>query len=507
MKYVFSNDELFHVWANKGQSEGRNTNGSLRFEGDDLYSYRMLLSTRVNGKLFMRDNGTSNTTNRHLSMARRAVHEVAYPVPNLEGHLKQPPHRTLYSGAFYCADAIKNLLLKLGSMQSLAKQQATLDKARGYEASGLLLLNGGKWPLKRLPSCVTTLEGMKELSKEYARAEHLGLYKSQLKAAEAGLARLENVIKPGISCRSSYVKSLNSLFETHLREADKHHRLVHGKVSTACIKLRSKCFDLMSAAAPRLAALERAEIEDEIAEEVLRLKLQLESTYYLKNCRTQLQFLLEKLPDSKHKVEAEEALAAWKAGLLQDMKDGFDNGLFILRGSEDTLEGRLHKCRALKDLAGQIAAEGGEVDATILAEIVAMEGPIREAIEAADRASLADWLAGGKGRRPSPSVGTFARIVGDKVETNLGAVVPLQHAQRLAKIAQRVIKSGGKTWLPGTGPKVGYYEVKSIAADGTTVIGCHGFDAEVANAMITKLLENVNEETFNLADSAFIGTC
>ena len=168
MKYVFSNDELFHVWANKGQSEGRNTSNSLRFEGDDLYSYRMLLATRVNGKLFMRDNGTSNTTNKHLSMARRAVHEAVYPVPSLEGHRKQPPHKTLYSGALYCADAIKNQVFKIGSMRSLAKQQATLTKARGYEASGLLLLNGGKWPLKRLPSEVTTLEGMKELSKEYA---------------------------------------------------------------------------------------------------------------------------------------------------------------------------------------------------------------------------------------------------------------------------------------------------------------------------------------------------
>lgn len=178
-----------------------------------------------------------------------------------------------------------------------------------------------------------------------------------------------------------------------------------------------------------------------------------------------------------------------------------------LRASSAHPEDKLNICTALAATAVKITELGGEVGSDVLAEVAAMEAPLKEAVDAAYKASLVDWLNGGSNSRPAHSSGTFARIKGDTVETNLGAVVPLKHAQRLAKIAQRVIKSGGKTWLPGSGPKVGYYEVKSIAADGTTVIGCHNFSAEVANTMITKLLENVNEETFNHDDSALIGAC
>jgi hypothetical protein len=67
---------------------------------------------------------------------------------------------------------------------------------------------------------------------------------------------------------------------------------------------------------------------------------------------------------------------------------------------------------------------------------------------------------------------------------------------RLAKIARRIIREGGKTLTAGDGPKVGFYQVNSVGADGNCVIGCHAFSAEESNRMIEllHLVGDVNDQ-------------
>lgn len=104
-----------------------------------------------------------------------------------------------------------------------------------------------------------------------------------------------------------------------------------------------------------------------------------------------------------------------------------------------------------------------------------------------ERQAIADWISGASNIRPPASVGTFARIKGENVETSRGAIVPLAHACRLARIARRVIAQGGKYWPHGEGPIVGHFRVSSIAADGAAVIGCHEFDGAESLRMLALL--------------------
>lgn len=104
-----------------------------------------------------------------------------------------------------------------------------------------------------------------------------------------------------------------------------------------------------------------------------------------------------------------------------------------------------------------------------------------------ERQAIADWISGASNVRPSAGVGTFARIKGENVETSRGAIVPLAHACRLARIARRVIAQGGKYWPQGEGPIVGHFRVSSIAADGASVIGCHEFDGAESLRMLALL--------------------
>lgn len=108
--------------------------------------------------------------------------------------------------------------------------------------------------------------------------------------------------------------------------------------------------------------------------------------------------------------------------------------------------------------------------------------------QAEQAAIISEWKAGISNTRPSFDAGTFARINGDTVETSRGAVVPLAHACRLARIARRLIGHGGKTWTDGAGPQVGHFRVSSIFDDGSAVIGCHEFDA-VESLRILALLD------------------
>ncbi len=101
--------------------------------------------------------------------------------------------------------------------------------------------------------------------------------------------------------------------------------------------------------------------------------------------------------------------------------------------------------------------------------------------------SIAQWRAGASVRL-GYSVPTMARIRGDVVETSRGASVPLEHAARLVRIAQRVAQRGGADWVPGTGPRVGHYQVQSIGADLSAVIGCHEFSAEESARIVADII-------------------
>lgn len=75
MKTVFSNQELFHIYASGTQENGRSHNGNVFFSGSTLYSYgtHFPLAIRYKDKFLLNADSYSVTTSKHQSQTRYAL--------------------------------------------------------------------------------------------------------------------------------------------------------------------------------------------------------------------------------------------------------------------------------------------------------------------------------------------------------------------------------------------------------------------------------------------------
>lgn len=127
-----------------------------------------------------------------------------------------------------------------------------------------------------------------------------------------------------------------------------------------------------------------------------------------------------------------------------------------------------------------------------LADTIRAEHAARKAAENAEK--IEAWRRGERVSLPG-DVPTMARIVGENVETSRGASVPLAHAARLVRLAERVAASGGQSWPDGTGPQVGHYRVNAIGPDMSAVIGCHEFSADESRRAVALIKAAAQVET------------
>lgn len=84
VKQVFTNSQVCHVWASQTQSTGRNSNNSIWFEGDTIYSYgrhfpMARVYTKPDGNKFVLTSSKSYsvTTSGHMSDLRSAISHIA----------------------------------------------------------------------------------------------------------------------------------------------------------------------------------------------------------------------------------------------------------------------------------------------------------------------------------------------------------------------------------------------------------------------------------------------
>ena len=129
--------------------------------------------------------------------------------------------------------------------------------------------------------------------------------------------------------------------------------------------------------------------------------------------------------------------------------------------------------------------------AAVVDKIKAQRAEYAAAVLARNAEAIEQWRNGARVYLPSEAP-TMARIRGDIVETSRGASVPLSHAARLVKIAERIAARGGSQWADGSGPMVGHYRVQSIGADFSAVIGCHKFDAAESARIIAAIKQTAD---------------
>jgi hypothetical protein len=91
MKHVFNGKErsqIAHLWMNKKQDHARDSRESFYFRGDTIYSYgshfpiaRHVRNSRGEDAVLMTTDTYSNTTAKHISMVRSALHGTVIHVP------------------------------------------------------------------------------------------------------------------------------------------------------------------------------------------------------------------------------------------------------------------------------------------------------------------------------------------------------------------------------------------------------------------------------------------
>jgi hypothetical protein len=69
-----SNSELIHIWANNDDSSVFKRANSVSCQYDRLFSYNTCIAEIVNGTVIFNNHGYSNSTSKHQSLARSAIH-------------------------------------------------------------------------------------------------------------------------------------------------------------------------------------------------------------------------------------------------------------------------------------------------------------------------------------------------------------------------------------------------------------------------------------------------
>ena len=109
--------------------------------------------------------------------------------------------------------------------------------------------------------------------------------------------------------------------------------------------------------------------------------------------------------------------------------------------------------------------------------------------EQADR--IQRFRAGDPSVSYTPGVSPMLRIVGDEVQTSLGARFPVSHALRALTFVRRVRESGQEYVHNGHTIHLGHYVIDRIEPDGTVHAGCHVVKWEEIERIAPQLLCSV----------------
>lgn len=135
MRKVVSRNEVTHLWAHQAQQSARNSNGTLFFEGDTIYSYGYHFPI---AKFHRNSNGESAvlfttrtysvTTSGHYSLVHRAI-----------SHVSTIFHVPLGRNGFNPIDAVVSYRERIEESQN-AVAKARIERTREYAYASLTSL-------------------------------------------------------------------------------------------------------------------------------------------------------------------------------------------------------------------------------------------------------------------------------------------------------------------------------------------------------------------------------
>ncbi len=532
MKKVFPPAMVAHLWANRSQDQARNAGESFYFTGPTIYSYRdsyPIAHHLKNGPIVWRDDCYSNTTARHKSHVYCAMSssqwDSAIHVPSLDSetlrNLTSWGTKHIEKGDCKIIEVLQSKVIDLihtmTKMRSETRMKGTLEHARSYETSGLRLISWIKgqnkkakikaWALPALPAVVPTDKAARAaMITQYVSAQAMADYREALTAHKAIMRDINDTLSnPDIHLTHSADQNLHGRLTTaghKLKTAAQEYKIARGGAFPGLIKLQK---DFAAIEAPIVARV----AESKRIQAVRELKYSARLYFKLKHAKKPIYAdsrAISKINECISEAGNDGANYQWLADKMRAIKEFSDAEKYFAESPDncETAKSYLPEwpndamrfytqareayktCLTCAPFVVMQARKGVNIGA-LLADVMQAIEPLKAAIVAREKEKLTAWLDGSSNAAPSYEAGTFARIMGETVETSRGAIVPLEHACRLARIARRVIAHGGKSWPDGEGPQIGHFRVNSIAADGTTVIGCHEFDASEAHRMLALL--------------------
>jgi hypothetical protein len=531
MKRVHSPDMVAHIWANKGQDDARNAGGNFYFTGPVLYSYGshfVIAAHLENGRILWNDASYSNSTARHKSHAWRALsrtqseNRLHVPALNydqfrdLQRLQDSGNGRTLPQLAQHCADGIIDAVSAMakqrygaGPMMAAFRQcqslQKTADQLCAYVTKGK---RAPAWPVPRLPDELPAREEMPAFIRSIAKSRMITCHAGAIAESRRLLDALARIVDagPDAGWQIQNIRGTVDSIGRKLTNADTWHVSAHARKSAAVRKLRAELAAIEPAALALVDQWQTLQARAEIrmlSRDIAKHMQSRRGAHAMSRSRRDSGYFANKLRDAVRNLpESERAAHALMLARVERCNawDFACNALGSARSAIDVADsyGIAHPGDSLRHYtdAANHAARCPQHPAFMRrhgAEVLRLANLAHERAEAL-RAALAakharavdDWKAGVIARLPYEA-GTFARIDGAQVVTSRGAIVPITHACRLARIARRVIAAGGKAWPDGSGPMVGQFRVHSIGADGSAVIGCHEFDAAEGTRLLALL--------------------
>lgn len=219
MKSVFNNNEIGHAWYHQTEGhEGRNSNRSLFFEGDTIYSYGyhfpIARVDRDNNVTLVNNNTYSNTTSQHVSNVCSSIANTIFYVDNPRAQSKVE-HKENYAKMREAIAETYKLASRARTYKDMLLTQAsnTIDQANRY--SKLYKLG------YRTIEPETDLESLRK-----AQAKETARKAKETKRKQAKLAK-ENKEKIQAWVAGENIR-LPMMNKVYMRVTDKHIETSHG---------------------------------------------------------------------------------------------------------------------------------------------------------------------------------------------------------------------------------------------------------------------------------------
>lgn len=535
IKTVYPTDEVFHLWANRAvQHDIRNSSGnvSTRNMGNVLCSYgeHFAIAGYHSGKdgttlLLINDGKYGKTTSKQQYRARRALPKYradsAVHVPSLRASSFSD------SGMAIAADSARleayELLEKSHTQRDSGNRGVSLDKASDYFESArkiLAAIGESKKAAKIAQGFDVHMDkvAVRAFLQNERKADYLVYGKAAIatctKRAEEMRARVDDVAmgRPigwnDDACRtvwnpSDILHRLGNL-SRDIEAGIEWYVKAGSKPAPALLRLNAECARHIEFVKPHAKRFDNtsnlARVKSDIVRAFELCKNNPNALYRFSNYGNCIRAALGLhkreagtpdgfvIPDA-YLWAAERALRMANGVKLRNTLEAM--GRQLVSGSFERVEVGMGTARDAQqtimesqnvNLAKWAAPRITEyIDALAQYE---REEATREYARNAER--IEQWRNGLPVSVPS-SVPTMARIKNDTVQTSRGASVPLAHAVRLIRIAERVAQRGGQSWDAGTGPKVGHYTLNHIGPDMSAIIGCHTFSAEESARIVAQV--------------------